>query len=1002
MRGHFRFLFFFFASLALPVSVLSAQTLQPLGADEHTRLLLHLDEGRGSVVLDASRNGLQGELHGARWNVGRFGYGLAFDGSGVYLDVPNAPPLCPRKAVTVEAWLKLDRAGGDAVCKNMSYLMRIEGSLRAYFYIDGKWRILEGQTAIPLHKWTHVAMTYDIASRAMRTFINGQLDAERKLDGLKSYELGQSSSPLRIGRNTWRVTGGIVGKIDELRISDVARTFTPIAAREARRVAVFVPNGSFEFGRYGWRGTGERNSRLQWRLDNMTASRGRWSMRSVTPGGLSLISKPFQFEPGLAYVLSADLKADTDGRRVTLRFVETHLPRGTRGQSQGKSFTIGQRWRTVEIRIPNTSKFRSRLAYVAISKSDGVLWIDNVRLRRADAPGSADAQQDAFGVRFVTRRLGDTFFANTGPQPVDAAVVNASAQPHTLRVASRTVDFFGRVEAERDFGAFALAAYGSKPLLFRVDTNRRGPFRIEFTVTDTASGQTRTMAYRYNVIKPMKGVGDVARSPFGMNTHMEREPNEHLACNLEMLSQCGVKWIRAWWGWGMAEKQPGQFDWAEFDRQYELVTEKKMQIMPILLRYYPLYEHAWAGLVDTIQRPPYSLEQWGAFVRRTVARFKGRVHVWEIWNEPGYSKGFTPELYARLCKVTYAQARQADPQCELVGFAGVPLHFMDGAARAGAFGAMDIVGEHAYGQLAQPETMMPRRAQDVHALLKRYGKDMPIWATEQGTGADGDGYLAGLLTEEECASSLVRGYLCALAAGVKKFFWFSAQTSPTYGWAVFYEDYVPRPRLVALNSMASQLEGAKFHKRIDLGDNVVICVFEKGDGSVAVVWNVRRPAVVNVAPLPADVEVLDMMGNKFREMQAGDALRLSLSRQFPVYLHFAGAEAERAAAALSNARAEDAPLWDVSLSKGKGATVDVRLRNLTTRNLDALVRIACEPALKFEQPSRFVLEVAPGETRTVTFRYAPEAQTAARAVTFTIESGPFRLQTIKQRTKLEL
>ena len=73
----------------------------PPTSDEHTRLLLHLDEGEGLGIADASPNRFAGEIHGAQWNVGRSGHGLAFDGSGVYLDVPSHPQLCPEKAINV-------------------------------------------------------------------------------------------------------------------------------------------------------------------------------------------------------------------------------------------------------------------------------------------------------------------------------------------------------------------------------------------------------------------------------------------------------------------------------------------------------------------------------------------------------------------------------------------------------------------------------------------------------------------------------------------------------------------------------------------------------------------------------------------------------------------------------------------------------------------------------------------------------------------------------------
>jgi len=453
----------------------------------------------------------------------------------------------------------------------------------------------------------------------------------------------------------------------------------------------------------------------------------------------------------------------------------------------------------------------------------------------------------------------------------------------------------------------------------------------------------------------------------------------------------------------MAEKQLGQFDWAEYERQYGLVTEKKMHIMPILLRYYPPYEHAWAGLVDKIQRPPYKLGQWGQFVFETVSRFKDRVRFWEIWNEPGYSAGFTPELYAELCKVTYAQARRADAGCTLVGFAGVGLPFMEKAADAGALSSMDIMGEHSYGQLASPEAAIPERGEQVRALLEKHGRPMPIWHTEQGTGADGDGYVAGLLTEQDCASSLVRSYISAIASGVEKFFWFSAQTSPTYGWAVFYEDYVPRPRLIALNGMASQLEGARFRERLMLGDNAVAHVFQRDRAAVVAMWNLTWPVSLRVPAALAETRVVDMMGNTRSLVRRGTEARVSLHHKYPVYLVFANTAAGDAAKALRGAAFTEEPLWEIKIGRKRGeAAVEAQITSRATEALDAVVTVSGEPPVRFAEERQFVRHVKPGETRVVLFRYGNPAAERLRTISISVAAGPFRPRETKAQKDLRL
>ena len=56
------------------------------------------------------------------------------------------------------------------------------------------------------------------------------------------------------------------------------------------------------------------------------------------------------------------------------------------------------------------------------------------------------------------------------------------------------------------------------------------------------------------------------------------------------------------------------------------------------------------------------LEPWLAYVRAGVARYKGRIHTWEVWNEPNI--GFwlsSNEDYVRLLKATYTAIKSVDP-----------------------------------------------------------------------------------------------------------------------------------------------------------------------------------------------------------------------------------------------------------------------------------------------------------------------------------------------------
>ena len=208
---------------------------------------------------------------------------------------------------------------------------------------------------------------------------------------------------------------------------------------------------------------------------------------------------------------------------------------------------------------------------------------------------------------------------------------------------------------------------------------------------------------------------------------------------MEVLSQCGVKWIRAWWGWGMCEKTQGQFDWKEYDRQFEAVNGAGMRVMPVLLRYYQNWEQAWAGSLATVQQPPFPemMDEWGKFAGEVAKHFAGKVKAYEIWNEPTTdNKGaITPAIYAKMVKEAAPAIRKADPKATIVGFAGVDLPFMKKVLAMDTGPLMDVISEHSYSQTMQPEVNLPKQMAALHALLHAADADKPIWHTEQGSRA---------------------------------------------------------------------------------------------------------------------------------------------------------------------------------------------------------------------------------------------------------------------------
>ncbi|UCD52930.1 MAG: hypothetical protein JSW27_09880 [Phycisphaerales bacterium] len=68
-----------------------------------------LDDGQGTVAIDATGNDNDGILHGdPQWVQGVIGGAFEFDGSGDYIDCGNSPTLIIPVNITIMCWIKVN------------------------------------------------------------------------------------------------------------------------------------------------------------------------------------------------------------------------------------------------------------------------------------------------------------------------------------------------------------------------------------------------------------------------------------------------------------------------------------------------------------------------------------------------------------------------------------------------------------------------------------------------------------------------------------------------------------------------------------------------------------------------------------------------------------------------------------------------------------------------------------------------------------------------------
>lgn len=225
--------------------------------DKNTVLLLNFDEDsivtKGDEiikVIDLSGNGndafvnTQGGEPAVKLNVkpsgppklveGKFGNALYFDGTN-FLEVLTSKTLEITDQITLEAWVKPEvlSTGADnmtVLTKDCSYYMvlRENGFLSNYLYGVNPPGYHLGKKALEKDKWTHIAITYD--GKKIILYVNAKVETEIGAQGgilvsgcgnPQSIGIGCEVRIPERGEANHRYYQGV---IDEIRVSDIART----------------------------------------------------------------------------------------------------------------------------------------------------------------------------------------------------------------------------------------------------------------------------------------------------------------------------------------------------------------------------------------------------------------------------------------------------------------------------------------------------------------------------------------------------------------------------------------------------------------------------------------------------------------------------------------------------------------------------------------------------------------------------------------------------------
>ena len=189
------------------------------------------NEDAGATASDVSGFANNGLLGATTWTTqGKYGAGLAFDGTSSQIAVPGSASLDLTSAMTLEAWVNPSTAATDwrsILAKNTDrYYLMASSDPQGMPAVGGTFGSgnlnVFGPQLLPLNAWRHVAATFDGAS--LRLYVNGASVASTAQSGA----LTTSTENLLIGADHYGEY--FQGVLDEIRIYNRALSVSEIQA----------------------------------------------------------------------------------------------------------------------------------------------------------------------------------------------------------------------------------------------------------------------------------------------------------------------------------------------------------------------------------------------------------------------------------------------------------------------------------------------------------------------------------------------------------------------------------------------------------------------------------------------------------------------------------------------------------------------------------------------------------------------------------------------------
>ena len=705
----------------------------------------------------------------------------------------------------------------------------------------------------------------------------------------------------------------------------------------AARGENLIPNGSFEVGIGQWIGfdSGQRggkrdNSKYgemtqvkEGLISDAEAKLGRHSFCFNYPGFIR--SREIELDPSKKYTMSLYAKSKEGRGQLGVSMSSSYRPgrgHGDRLSSAGLGVKVGTEWQRhhLTVALPESRNGYYKI-WISHPEAD-VVWIDGVQLEEGETVTDyAPSARAEVGISSGREGESDLFYTTeTVPVRTEVCVYEKGAKEATINYVLWDYRDFKVKESDR---AVKLDADGYGTDSFELSPEWQGLMSLIATV-EAGGKELGREELVFGSVRPPRPASEAEDQISPVGTHVSKMRD------IQVAERLGIRWQRyhdffdkdgsvRW-----IDVEPEEGKWFFQDASFDRYRGLGFNLVGTLHRV-PKWAFAHPDDVKSgraLHLP--AVAKWREYVSRTVSQYKDRIHYWEVWNEPFSAAWWadTPENYFVLLKTTWEAAKEADPDCKILGGCLATLDyastrsFMNRLFASGGLDYMDILSIHAdTGGMTPTGPSMPEEQMggggetvsqafgEITDLMRAYGEVKPIWNTEHPVWCMPYSRLYPWVDDVpwnrqsppqnpvDGAQFVVRSVVAEVANNCPKTFFY-----PFSGGR--YEDGDLTSSImsghmhlkssgVVMSELLLQTGRGTFVKEVDWG-NVARCyLFETPEGPLAVAWGLRARDKAGTLHLGAEAgtfRYLDIMGNARRDIaRSGGACALPLGAE-PVYI----------------------------------------------------------------------------------------------------------------------